>query len=158
MQLGIVGHNDLAFASHDRFVASGIEVVSYPSTSPIASPQELDKFRKKMTVPRIIWIFLPEGQSRTTVLGDLAEKLDAGDLVIDANESGLRATAAMLTSFSRRYVGYLGLDVDRDQCQVGKNSGTAFVGGSSDYLEMALESLEIMGLPAWPIDISDRVE
>ena len=157
MQLGIVGHNDLAIATHDRFVASGIEVVSYECTNAITSLQDLEMFRKKMTVPRIIWIFLPDGQNRTNVLGDFADKLDAGDLVIDVSECGLRATTAIATNFSCRYVGYLEVDVDCGQYQVGETSGTAFVYGSSDYFEVALEGLEIMSSPARPIHISDRV-
>ena len=157
MQLGIVGHNDLAMAAYDRFVGAGYEVVRYECANAITSLQTLEIFCKNMSVPRIIWIFLPEGQNRTNVLGEFGDKLDAGDLVIDVSECASRVSATMMTNFSLRYVGYLELDLDCGQYQVGETSGTAIVNGSSDYFEMALESLEIMCSPAKPIHIFDQV-
>lgn len=49
--------------------------------------QNMEDFKKKLSKPRVIFIYIPAGPAVDKILDDLASKLEAGDILVDGGNS-----------------------------------------------------------------------
>ncbi|MQB02514.1 MAG: 6-phosphogluconate dehydrogenase (decarboxylating), partial [Actinobacteria bacterium] len=98
MQLGMVGLGRMGANLVRRLMRAGHECVVYDlseesvrileAEGAIAS-SSLDDLLAKLTPPRAAWVMVPAGVTGTIVTG-IAERMDAGDIVIDGGNSNYR--------------------------------------------------------------------
>jgi 6-phosphogluconate dehydrogenase len=50
----------------------------------------VQELASKLTAPRAVWVMVPAGEITQSVIDELAEKLEAGDTVIDGGDSYYR--------------------------------------------------------------------
>jgi 6-phosphogluconate dehydrogenase len=84
-----------------RLVAGGHRVVAH-DRSPDAvqaaaadgatAASSLDELKEKLAPPRAVWVMVPAGAPTEQTISALADRLDAGDLVIDGGNSNYRET------------------------------------------------------------------
>ena len=95
MQLGMIGLGRMGANMVRRLLRTGHECVVYDSSAAnvqalvqegARGSKSLDEFVAMLDKPRAIWIMVPAGVV-DAVLGDLAPKLDAGDILIDGGNS-----------------------------------------------------------------------
>ncbi len=100
MQLGMIGLGRMGANIVRRLVAGGHECVVYDhnpeavtamggeeNTTGVSSLREL---RENLATPRVVWVMVPAGAITTTVIQELANTLDSGDIVIDGGNSYYR--------------------------------------------------------------------
>ena len=95
MQLGMIGLGRMGANMVRRLLRTGHECVVFDSSAAnvealvqegARGSKSLDEFVAMLDKPRAIWIMVPAG-AVDAVLGDLAPKLDSGDILIDGGNS-----------------------------------------------------------------------
>ncbi|MEO6309694.1 MAG: phosphogluconate dehydrogenase (NAD(+)-dependent, decarboxylating) [Leifsonia sp.] len=137
MHIGIIGLGKMGANMRDRLRSAGIEVTGFdqnPDLTDVASTADLVA---ALPAPRLVWVMVPSGAITASVIGDLAEKLEAGDLVIDGGNSRFTEDfthAALLATKDIHFVdagvsgGVWGLE----------NGYGLMVGGKADQVERAM--------------------
>jgi 6-phosphogluconate dehydrogenase len=99
MQLGMIGLGRMGANLVRRLMRDGHECVVYDpnpdSVTALASDGatgvgSVQELASKLTAPRAVWVMVPAGQITQSVIDELAEKLEAGDTVIDGGNSYYR--------------------------------------------------------------------
>ena len=108
MQLGMVGLGRMGANIVRRLMRDGHDCVVY-DVSPEAvkalegegatGAADLDQFVAKLQKPRAAWVMVPAGEITEQAVGDLAERMEGGDAIIDGGNSyyhdDLRRAAAL---------------------------------------------------------------
>jgi 6-phosphogluconate dehydrogenase len=98
MQLGMVGLGRMGANLVRRLMRDGHDCVVYDLDADVVGELEqegatgtysLDEFVAKLSKPRAAWVMVPAGYTGATV-EELAERMDAGDIVIDGGNSYYR--------------------------------------------------------------------
>ncbi len=99
MQLGMVGLGRMGANLVRRLMRDGHECVVY-DVNPDAVKQledegaigasSMDDFVGKLSKPRAAWVMVPAGEITESTVGQLAERLEAGDIVIDGGNTYYR--------------------------------------------------------------------
>ena len=88
MQIGLIGLGKMGGNMAERLRAGGHEVIGYDrdpnSARTVASLQEMVA---ALDAPRAVWVMVPSGAPTRATIGDLAEVLSEGDLIIDGGNS-----------------------------------------------------------------------
>jgi 6-phosphogluconate dehydrogenase len=87
MHIGIIGLGKMGANMRTRMRAAGLEVTGYdrnPEVSDAASTLELVQ---ALPTPRLVWVMVPAGAITDSVVVELSELLEEGDLVIEGGNS-----------------------------------------------------------------------
>ena len=128
MQVAILGLGKMGNAIFEKLLASGHELVVWNR-----NPQVLDALRtekatdimsKKLTIvhaladlktvlrkPRVMWSMVPAGEATETVLTQLQEFVEGGDVVIDGGNAYYQDTEKRAKAFAAKGVKFLGVGV-----------------------------------------------
>ncbi|MET0590144.1 MAG: phosphogluconate dehydrogenase (NAD(+)-dependent, decarboxylating) [Naasia sp.] len=87
MQLGLIGLGKMGNNMRTRLQNAGVEVVGYDTNPAVSDVADLAELAAKLQAPRTVWVMVPAGPITSSVIHDLGEVLEAGDLVIDGGNS-----------------------------------------------------------------------
>ncbi|OFW41853.1 MAG: 6-phosphogluconate dehydrogenase (decarboxylating) [Acidobacteria bacterium RIFCSPLOWO2_12_FULL_60_22] len=96
MQIGMIGLGRMGSNMVRRLMRGGQECVVYDLNSDnvirlagegAAGAESLDEFTKRLSKPRVVWVMVPAGTPTEQTVMALAEKLEAGDTIIDGGNS-----------------------------------------------------------------------
>jgi 6-phosphogluconate dehydrogenase len=99
MQLGMIGLGRMGGNMVRRLIRGGHECVVYARNRDSVKQFEqegasgassLEDFVQKLTPPRAAWVMIPAGAATDKTVGALAEKMDAGDIIIDGGNSNFK--------------------------------------------------------------------
>src|SRR5215208_1110814 len=102
MQLGMVGLGRMGANMVRRLMRDGHQCVvsdlSADTVNQVASEgatgsQSLDDFVSKLTKPRAAWVMVPAGAATENTVKALAERMEAGDIIIDGGNSNFKDDA-----------------------------------------------------------------
>lgn len=137
MHIGLIGLGKMGFNMRERMRNGGIEVTGYDRNPDIADVSSIDELIAALPSPRLVWVMVPSGDITDAVIGELGEKLSAGDMVIDGGNSRFtedQKHAAFLASKDIRFAdcgvsgGVWGL----------QNGYGLMAGGSDEDIELAM--------------------
>ena len=101
MKIGMIGLGKMGLNMTKRLVRGGHAVVAFDrNADAVAKAGEagaegaasMDALIAALEPPRAVWVMVPAGAATDGVLADLAERLDAGDIVIDGGNSNYKET------------------------------------------------------------------
>jgi 6-phosphogluconate dehydrogenase len=87
MHIGLIGLGKMGFNMRERLRQAGIEVTGLDRNPEITDVASVDELIAAVPAPRIVWVMVPAGEITDSVISDLKDKLQAGDLVIDGGNS-----------------------------------------------------------------------
>jgi 6-phosphogluconate dehydrogenase len=87
MHIGLIGLGKMGNNMRDRLRKGGVEVTGYDPNPAVTDVKTLADLAKALPAPRVVWVMVPSGKITDDVIHELAEVLEAGDLVIDGGNS-----------------------------------------------------------------------
>ncbi|GAC1486737.1 MAG: decarboxylating 6-phosphogluconate dehydrogenase [Pseudarthrobacter sp.] len=87
MHIGLIGLGKMGFNMRERLRENGIEVTGLDHNPEVTDVASMDELINAVPAPRLIWVMVPSGEITDSVITELENKLDAGDLVIDGGNS-----------------------------------------------------------------------
>ena len=87
MHIGLIGLGKMGHNMRERLRANDIEVTGFDQNPDVTDVASLTELVKALPSPRIVWVMVPAGSITTAVITDLAEVLEAGDIIIDGGNS-----------------------------------------------------------------------
>jgi len=137
MHIGIIGLGKMGNNMRARLRSAGIQVTGYDPNPDVTDVASLTDLAHALPAPRVVWIMVPSGKITDDVIHNVAEVLDAGDLVIDGGNSRFTEDAIhgdFLASKSLKFV-----DVGVSGGIWGLENGYGLMaGGEPDDIERAM--------------------
>lgn len=99
MQLGMIGLGRMGANLVRRVMRAGHDCVVYDRDTAavetlvsegVAGAESIVELTSKLAAPRVVWVMVPAGVITHTVIAELADALDEGDIVIDGGNSYYR--------------------------------------------------------------------
>lgn len=87
MHIGLVGLGKMGNSMRERLRAHDIQVTGYDQNPDVTDVASLADLVEALPSPRIVWVMVPAGAITDSVVSDLAELLDSGDIIIDGGNS-----------------------------------------------------------------------
>lgn len=87
MHIGLVGLGKMGNSMRERLRAHDIQVTGYDQNPDVTDVASLADLVEVLPSPRIVWVMVPAGAITDSVVSDLAELLDSGDIIIDGGNS-----------------------------------------------------------------------
>ncbi len=116
MQLGMIGLGRMGGNMVRRLIRGGHECVVYARNPDSVKQFEkegasgassLEDFVQKLTPPRAAWVMIPAGAATDKTVGALAEKMDAGDIIIDGGNSNFKDDIRRAKELSPKGIHYV---------------------------------------------------
>jgi 6-phosphogluconate dehydrogenase len=132
MQLGLIGLGRMGGNMRDRLRAAGHDVVGFDRSRETTDVASLAELVAKLAAPRVVWAMIP-AQFTEAAIDQLAELLDAGDIVIDGGNSRFSDDGPRAQRLAPKGIGYL--DVGVSGGIWGNTNGYALmVGGDANHV------------------------
>lgn len=87
MHIGLIGLGKMGGNMRTRLRNAGIEVTGFDQNPDVTDVATLDDLIAALPAPRTIWVMVPAGAITDSVIADLNDRLDAGDLIIEGGNS-----------------------------------------------------------------------
>lgn len=140
MQIGIVGLGRMGGNMARRLMRGGHEVVVHDinatavdtlAAEGATGAATLDAFVSALAQPRAAWIMVPAGEPTETMVRALADRLAAGDVIIDGGNSHYKDDVRRAVDLASRGIGYV--DVGTSGGVWGLDRGySLMIGGPAD--------------------------
>ena len=143
VQLGMVGLGRMGANIVRRLMRAGHECVVFdvnPDTvkqladEGAIGSESLDDFVQKLSKPRAAWVMVPAGSITESTVNDLAQRMEAGDTIIDGGNSYYRDDIARANAVGKKGLHYV--DVGTSGGVWGLERGYCLmIGGEDDVVE-----------------------
>jgi 6-phosphogluconate dehydrogenase len=134
MQLGLIGLGRMGGNMRERLRAAGHEVVGYDQNLEVSDAASLAELAEKLAAPRVVWTMVPSGQITEDTINQLAEVLEAGDIIIDGGNSKFTDDAPRAERLAVKGIHYLDVGVSGGVWGI-KNGYALMVGGDAAQVE-----------------------
>lgn len=163
MQLGFIGFGKMGTRMVEKLVADGHVVMGWNRSRGI-----LDEFRlvltekglgerfitadnieslvKGLQSPRIIWMMLPAGTPTQTVLDEVLQFVEKGDIIVDGANAFYKDTQRRSEELSQKGIRFLGVGVSGG-IKAAENGYPLMVGGDKSAYEEIMPILETLSMP-----------
>ncbi len=143
MQLGMVGLGRMGANMAERLRRGGHEVIGYDRNPDVSDVGSLSELADSLADPRSVWVMVPAGDPTQQIVRELADLLQADDLIIDGGNSNFRDSMSRGAELEKR--GLLFADAGTSGGIWGLEAGYCLmVGGSEEAfqrIEPALNTL-----------------
>ena len=150
MQLGLIGLGKMGGNMRERVRRAGHEVIGYDPQPEVSDVQSIEVLLDRLTAPRVVWVMVPAGQITRSVIADLAERLEPGDLVVDGGNSRFSDDGAHADLLGERGIGYLDCGVSGGIWGL-ENGYGLMIGGRAEHVAQAMPVFDALR-PAGPRD------
>jgi 6-phosphogluconate dehydrogenase len=137
MHIGLVGLGKMGNNMRTRLRNGGHQVTGFDSNPEVSDVADLAALAKALPAPRVVWVMVPAGAITDSVITELSNVLDAGDLVIDGGNSRFTDDFAHAKLLEPKGIGYVDAGVSGGVWGV-ENGYGLMVGGSAANVELLM--------------------
>jgi 6-phosphogluconate dehydrogenase len=137
MQLGLIGLGKMGNNMRTRLQQAGVEVVGYDTNPAVSDVADLADLASRLTAPRTVWVMVPAGEITHSVVTQLAEVLEPGDLVIDGGNSKFTEDFKHSTQLAEKGIDFVDVGVSGGVWGL-KNGYGLMVGGSEEQVQRVM--------------------
>lgn len=137
MHIGLIGLGKMGGNMRTRLRNAGIEVTGFDQNPDVTDVATLDELVAALPSPRTIWVMVPAGKITDSVVSDLNDRLDAGDLVIDGGNSRFTEDFKHAELLSAKGIDYIDAGVSGGVWGL-ENGYGLMVGGSAAQVERVM--------------------
>jgi 6-phosphogluconate dehydrogenase len=137
MQLGLIGLGKMGNNMRTRLQQAGVEVVGYDTNPDVSDVADLADLASRLTAPRTVWVMVPAGEITHSVVTQLAEVLEPGDLVIDGGNSKFTEDFKHSTQLGEKGIDFVDVGVSGGVWGL-KNGYGLMVGGSEEQVQRVM--------------------
>jgi 6-phosphogluconate dehydrogenase len=138
------GHQVIVWnRSQEKLDQLRVEKADYIVKGKFSIVRNIEEFRQTLLKPRIIWSMLPAGEATNTMLGQLIDVVESGDILIDGGNSHYKDTQVWFDKCAAKKLTFVGIGVSGGIYGL-ENGLSLMVGGTQgayDYLVPILDSL-----------------
>ncbi|MER7921511.1 MULTISPECIES: phosphogluconate dehydrogenase (NAD(+)-dependent, decarboxylating) [unclassified Streptomyces] len=87
MQLGLIGLGKMGGNMRERIRRAGHTVIGYDRNPEVSDVSGLAELVDKLEAPRVVWVMVPAGAPTQSVVDELGELLQPGDVIVDGGNS-----------------------------------------------------------------------
>jgi 6-phosphogluconate dehydrogenase len=87
MELGLIGLGKMGGNMRERLRRAGHTVVGYDRNPEVSDVESVAAMVEKLQAPRAVWVMVPAGEVTRSVVEELAEVLDSGEVVFEGVKS-----------------------------------------------------------------------
>lgn len=137
MHIGIIGLGKMGANMRTRLRAAGVEVTGYDRNPEVSDSVSTAELVQALPTPRVVWVMVPAGAITDSVILELSEHLEAGDLVIDGGNSRFTDDFKHAELLAPKGIDYMDVGVSGGVWGA-KNGYGLMVGGSAENVERAM--------------------
>ena len=134
MQLGLIGLGKMGGNMRERIRRAGHTVVGYDRNPDLADVHSLADLVGKLSGPRVVWVMVPAGAPTQSTIDELAELLEAGDVVVDGGNSRWTDDEKHAAELGTKGVGFVDAGVSGGVWGL-ENGYALMVGGDEKHVE-----------------------
>jgi len=134
LQLGLVGLGRMGDNMRTRIARVGIDVIGYDTNPALSDVGDLGELVSRLRSPRMVWVMVPAGEITRSVIAELSELLDPGDLVVDGGNSRFTEDLTHAELLASRGISFVDVGVSGGVWGL-KNGYGLMVGGSDSDVE-----------------------
>lgn len=137
MHIGIVGLGKMGANMRTRLRAGGIEVTGFDRNPEVSDAPSTIELIQALPTPRIVWVMVPAGAITDSVILELSEHLEAGDLVIEGGNSRFTDDFRHGELLGAKGIDYMDVGVSGGVWGA-KNGYGLMAGGTAENVERAM--------------------
>ncbi|SFN44112.1 phosphogluconate dehydrogenase (NAD(+)-dependent, decarboxylating) [Mycetocola miduiensis] len=134
MHIGLIGLGKMGGNMRTRLRNAGIEVTGFDQNPDVCDVATVEELIAALPSPRTIWVMVPAGKITSSVVADLSDRLDAGDLVIDGGNSRFTEDFKNAELLAAKGIDYIDVGVSGGVWGL-ENGYGLMVGGSTAQVE-----------------------
>lgn len=137
MHIGLIGLGKMGFNMRERLRRKGLTVTGFDRNPEVTDVASLEALVAVLPAPRVLWVMVPSGEPTRTVIAELGNLLDTGDLVIDGGNSRFTEDQANAGVLEKQDVAFIDCGVSGGIWGL-ENGYGLMVGGSDTDVERVL--------------------
>ncbi len=116
MRIAMVGLGKMGANRTERLIGAGHEVVAFdlsPDARKAAGAKgaivadDLDQVAAKLEPPRAAWVMVPAGKATDSTIAALAERFEAGDVIVDGGNSNYKDAKVTAERLAEKAIGFV---------------------------------------------------
>lgn len=137
MHIGLIGLGKMGANMRTRLRNNGIEVTGYDRNPELADVSSTAELVAALPAPRTVWVMVPAGKITSSVVSELSELLEPGDLVIEGGNSRFTDDFEHAALLKEKGIDYVDAGVSGGVWGVDNGYGL-MVGGSVEQVERVM--------------------
>ncbi|MBX3087234.1 MAG: decarboxylating 6-phosphogluconate dehydrogenase [Cryobacterium sp.] len=137
MHIGLVGLGRMGSNMRTRIEKHGIKVTGYDKNPEVTDVSSLNELVAALPAPRIVWVMVPAGEITDSVVSELVDLLEKGDLIIDGGNSRFTEDARHAELASKKSIEFMDAGVSGGIWGL-KNGYGLMVGGTDKQVKRAM--------------------
>lgn len=143
MHIGLVGLGKMGFNMRARLRAGEIEVTGFDRNPEVSDAASLAELIQAVPAPRLIWVMVPSGDITTSVITELSDLLEPGDLLVDGGNSRFTEDQKHGAMLATKNIGFMDVGVSGGVWGL-ENGYGLMAGGSVENFERVVPVLDVL--------------
>ncbi len=137
MHIGLIGLGKMGGNMRTRLRDAGIEVTGYDPNPDVTDVPDTAALVEALPAPRVVWVMVPSGKVTDSVVDELADALEAGDMVIDGGNSKWTDDEKHSAALEEKGIGFVDCGVSGGVWGLTEGYGL-MAGGAQELIDRAM--------------------
>jgi 6-phosphogluconate dehydrogenase len=143
MKIGLVGLGKMGNNMRARLKKGGVDVVGYDTNPDVSDVPDYAALAAALPTPRVVWVMVPAGRITDSVIDELEQVLEPGDMVIDGGNTKFTDDEVHAKQLDAKGIGFMDVGVSGGVWGL-ENGYGLMVGGSDEQVQHVMPVFEAL--------------